>query len=134
MQWILPIWRELQARCPVKLCSITSERHGKAMNEFLNELLDEVGDQRVHPLTGLLDVVTTFIRDYEDERFAPQKCSPVAMLRFLMEQNGLEESDLRAFFGSPEVALNVLAGGSPITAAQARALAKEFGVTTAMFQ
>jgi antitoxin component HigA of HigAB toxin-antitoxin module len=133
MQWILPVWRELQARCPVSLCSITNERHGKAMNEFLNDLLDEIGDQRVHPLTGLLDAVTAFVRDYEEQRFVSQKCAAGAVLRFLMDQNGLCEADLRAFFESPAGAFDALTGACPITAKQARALAKEFGVSTAMF-
>jgi len=134
MQWILPAWRELQIRCPVKLCSISSERHGRAMNEFLNELLDEIGDQRSHPLTGLLDAVTLFIRDYEEERFSSQTCEPAAVLRFLMDQQGLEESDLRAFFDSPEQAFDACNGVVPISARQARMLAKELGVTAAMFQ
>ena len=103
------------------------------MNEFLNELLDEIGDQRVHPLTGLLDAVTSFVRDYEEQRFIPQKCPAPAVLRFLMDQNGLDEDDLRAFFQSPSEAFDVLAGAVPITTRQARVLAKEFGVTAAMF-
>ena len=103
------------------------------MSEFLNELLDEVGDQRIHPLTGLLDAVTAFVHDYEEERFAAQRCPPAAVLRFLMDQKGLCETDLAAFLESPEGALDVLAGTVPILARHARVLAKEFGVAAAMF-
>jgi antitoxin component HigA of HigAB toxin-antitoxin module len=132
-QWILPAWRELQSRCPVKLCSITSERHGKTMTDFMNELLDEVGDQREHPLTGLLDAVTAFVRDYEDEHCVLQKGKPGAVLRFLMEQNDLDPDDLRAFFDSYEEVIEALAGAAPITTDQARALGKQFGVPASMF-
>ncbi len=58
---VVPAWRELEARAPVKLCSIHTERHHKAMREFMNKLLDEIGDQESHPLMGLLDVVTLFV-------------------------------------------------------------------------
>jgi len=49
---VVPAWRELEARAPVKLCSIHTERHHKAMREFMNKLLDEIGDQESHPLMG----------------------------------------------------------------------------------
>lgn len=59
-------WRELEAHVPVKLGVIRNESHFKAMTEFVYELLDEIGDRESHPLAGLLEVVTLFVRDYED--------------------------------------------------------------------
>jgi HTH-type transcriptional regulator / antitoxin HigA len=50
---VTPAWRELEARTPVKLRAITGERHYRAMTEFMNQLLDRVGDREVHPLSGL---------------------------------------------------------------------------------
>lgn len=133
MNGILPVWRELQARSPVRLGSITSERHGRTMTDFMNELLDEVGDHREHPLTGLLDAVSAFIREFEDEYCVLPKCRPGAVLRFLMEQNDLEPDDLQAFFETQEHVLNALAGSASITTSQARALGKQFGVPAAVF-
>ena len=36
------------------------------MVEFMNQLLDEIGDRKTHPLRGLLDIVTSFVHDYEE--------------------------------------------------------------------
>jgi HTH-type transcriptional regulator/antitoxin HigA len=36
------------------------------MVEFINALLDEIGDNEAHPLAGLLDVVATFVHDFEE--------------------------------------------------------------------
>jgi HTH-type transcriptional regulator / antitoxin HigA len=38
-----PAWRELEIRAPVKLRAIANERHYRAMIDFMNELLDEIG-------------------------------------------------------------------------------------------
>ena len=63
---LLSAWRELEARAPVKLRAITSERHYRAMVEFINALLDEIGDNEAHPLAGLLDVAATFVHGFEE--------------------------------------------------------------------
>lgn len=88
---IAPAWRELEARVSVKLSAIRSERHYKSMTEFMNELLDEIGDRESHPLAGLLDVVTMFVRDYEEREVDIPEASPAAVLRFLMDRRGLRQ-------------------------------------------
>lgn len=57
---LAPAMKELETRATVKLRAIESERHYRAMVEFMNDLLDEVGDRENHPLMGLLDIVTAF--------------------------------------------------------------------------
>ena len=66
MDYLLTAWRDFEARAPVKLRAITSERHYRAMVEFMNALLDDIGDNESHPLAGLLDVVATFVHDFEE--------------------------------------------------------------------
>jgi HTH-type transcriptional regulator / antitoxin HigA len=128
-----PAWRELEARAPVKLRAIKSERHYKAMVAFMNGLLDEVGDRETHPLAGLLDVVGTFVRDYEEQNAPFPQASPAAVLRFLMDQHDLRQTDLAEIFGSQSNVSEVLNGKREINARQARALAKRFGVSPAAF-
>jgi predicted HTH domain antitoxin len=36
------------------------------MVDFLNNLIDEIGDRKTHPLMGLLDIVGCFVREYEE--------------------------------------------------------------------
>jgi len=130
---VAPAWRELEARAPVKLSTIRSERHYKAMTEFMNKLLDKIGDRETHPLAGLLDVVTMFVRDYEERHVELPEASPADVLRFLMDQRELRQVDLADLFGSQSNVSEVLNGKREINARQARALGKRFGVSPAAF-
>ena len=58
-------WSDVQARAPVKLRAIQGERHYRGMIQFMNELLDEIGDRETHPLMGMLDIVTELVHDHE---------------------------------------------------------------------
>lgn len=59
-------WREFQTWAPVKLGMVRDDRHYDAMVDFLNNLIDEIGDRETHPLMGLLDIVGCFVREYEE--------------------------------------------------------------------
>ena len=128
-----PAWRELEARAPVKLGTIRNERHFKAMTEFMNELLDKIGDRESHPLAGLLDVVTMFVRDYEDRNVEIPEATPAVVLRFLMDQRELRQVDVADLFGSQSNVSEVLSGKREINARQAKALGKRFGVSPSVF-
>lgn len=130
---LTPAWRELEARAPVKLRAVSSDRHYRAMVKFMNELLDDVGDLESHPLAGLLDVVTTFVQDYEERNVQLPDVKPAAMLRFLMQQHNLRQADLAEFFGAQSNVSEILSGKREINARQARALAKRFKVSPAAF-
>ena len=130
---LTPTWRELESQTHVKLRAIESERHYRAMVSFMNDLLDRVGDRETHPLMGLLDVVTTFVHDYEERNVEIPDAAPAVVLGFLMEQNNLRQSDLAEDFGSQSNVSEVLSGKREINARQARALAQRFGVSPAVF-
>jgi predicted HTH domain antitoxin len=59
-------WREFQTWTPVKLGMVRDDRHYDAMADFLNTLIEEIGDCETHPLMGLLDIVGGFVREYEE--------------------------------------------------------------------
>jgi HTH-type transcriptional regulator/antitoxin HigA len=130
---LAPAWSELEGRSPVKLRTIQTDRHYRAMIEFLNNLLDEIGDRETHPLMGLLDIVTTFVRDYEEREADLPNAEPSAVLRLLMEQHDLRQADLANIFGSQSNVSEVLSGKREINARQARELGKRFGVSPAVF-
>ncbi len=130
---LTPTWRELESQTHVKLRTIESERHYRAMISFMNDLLDMVGDRETHPLMGLLDVVTAFVHDYEERNIEIPDATPAVILGFLMEQNNLRQNDLAEDFGSQSNVSEVLSGKREINARQARALAKRFGVSPAVF-
>jgi HTH-type transcriptional regulator / antitoxin HigA len=130
---LAPAWLELETRAPVKLRAIESERHYRGMVDFMNQLLDKIGDREMHPLMGLLDIVTVFVRDYETRNVEIPDAEPSAVLRLLMEQHDLRQADLAKIFGSQSNVSEVLNGKRNINARQARALGKRFKVSPAVF-
>jgi HTH-type transcriptional regulator/antitoxin HigA len=123
---LTPTWRELESQTHVKLRAIESERHYRAMVSFMNDLLDKVGDREKHPLMG-------FVHDDEERNIEIPDAAPAVVLGFLIEQNNLRQSDLAEDFGSQSNVSEVLSGKREINARQARALAKRFGVSPAVF-
>jgi HTH-type transcriptional regulator/antitoxin HigA len=104
------------------------------MQVLLDELLQEVGDDEDHPLVDLLDVVGLLIAQYDQENGPRiEAASPQDVLKFLMDQHGLKQSDLRKEIGTQGVVSEVLAGSRKINVRQAKALAQRFGVSPAVF-
>jgi HTH-type transcriptional regulator/antitoxin HigA len=71
--------------------------------------------------------------EYEDRTVAPPDASPLEVLKFLMEQNGLRPVDLLDIFGSRAVASQVLNGKRELSKNHARALASRFQISMEAF-
>jgi HTH-type transcriptional regulator/antitoxin HigA len=101
----------------------------------MEQLLEEVGDDEDHPLADLLDVVGVLVDQYENESMTTRlkPAEPRDVLRFLMEQHDLAQSDLRKEIGTQGVVSEVLSGSRKLNARQAKALAKRFGVSPVVF-
>jgi HTH-type transcriptional regulator/antitoxin HigA len=104
------------------------------MQSLMDELVEQVGDDEDHPLADLLDVVGLLIAQY-DEEHAPsiEATKPQDVLKFLMDQHGLKQSDLRREIGTQGVVSEILSGERSINVRQAKALAKRFGVSPVVF-
>jgi len=100
--------------------------------ERLNCLLDEVGTDEQHPLYTLLDTLGTLVHAYEEQHHPMPECSGVDVLRFLMEEHGLTQSDLQEV-GSQGVVSDTLRGKRALNVRQIRALAERFRVSPAVF-
>ena len=114
------------------ILSIRNEREYNRAVKRLNELLDVVGDHERHPLYGLLDTLGTLIHAYEEKHHPMPACSGADMLRFLMDEHRLTDSDLPEV-GSHNVVSDILSGKRELTVQQIRALAKRFHVSPAVF-
>jgi HTH-type transcriptional regulator/antitoxin HigA len=112
--------------------SIRSEHDYDRAVERLNQLLDEVGTDEVHPLYGLLDALGTMIEAWELDHHSLPEQNGVQALRFLMEEHGLTQSELPEV-GSQGVVSEILRGKRELNVRQVRALAKRFGVSPAVF-
>lgn len=130
---LLPAWKGLRKSAPF-FGPIRNERDFGRMQSLMDMLLAEVGDNENHPLADLLDVVGMLVSQYEDENTPGlQSAEPLDVLRFLMEQHNLKQSDLRKEIGTQGVVSEILSGSREINARQAKALAKRFGVSPAVF-
>ena len=71
--------------------------------------------------------------EYEDRTVEPPTSTPLEVLKFLMEQNGLRPVDMAEVFGSRAVASLVLNGKREISKALARRLADRFRLSIEAF-
>jgi HTH-type transcriptional regulator / antitoxin HigA len=114
------------------LLSIRAEHEYDLAVERLNHLLDEVGTDEQHPLYTLLDTLGTLIHAYEEQHHPMPEYSGVDVLRFLMDEHGLTQSDLPEV-GSQGVVSDILRGKRELNVRQIRALAQRFQVSPAVF-
>jgi Predicted transcription regulator containing HTH domain len=112
--------------------TIRNEREYNAAVKRLNELLDEIGADEKHPLYSLLDTLGTLIEAYEEEHHPVPEANGSDVLRFLMDEHGLTQSDLPEV-GSQGVVSEILNGKRELNVRQIRTLAERFHVSPAAF-
>ena len=111
---------------------LRNEREYDQAVKRLNSLIDEIGTNEQHLLYDLLDTLGTVIHAYEEKHHPMPRCSGAEMLRFLMEEHGMTQSDLPEI-GSQGVVSEILSSKRELNVRQIRALAKRFQVSPAVF-
>lgn len=114
------------------LLTIHNEREYDLAVKRLKGLLDEIGTNTRHPLYELLDTLGTLIHVYEEKHYPIPECDGASMLRFLMEEHGLTQSDLPEI-GSQGVVSEILNGKRELNVRQIRSLAQRFHVSPGVF-
>lgn len=114
------------------LLAIHTEAEYDQAVERLNELIDEIGTDESHPLYELLDTLGVMIQHYEEEHYPMPTVSGAEMLRFLMDEHELKQSELPEI-GSQGVVSEILSGKRELNLRQIRALANRFHVSPAVF-
>jgi HTH-type transcriptional regulator / antitoxin HigA len=130
---IAPAWSAFQSALPVKLRPLHSAHEYDQMVELMNNLLDVVGDDEDHELADLLELVGQLVEDYDDDHHAIPDAPPHEVLRFLLDQHHLKQSDLATEIGGQSVVSAILNGKREINARQAKALAARFEISVAAF-
>ena len=130
----VPLTTELKTHWPTirPLLTIRNERDYDRAVKRLNNLLDEIGTNERHPLFSFMDTLGTVIEAYEAEHHPVPASSGTDMLRHLMAEHGLSQSELSEI-GSQGVVSEVLSGKRELNLRQIRALAKRFHVSPAVF-
>lgn len=99
---------------------------------LMGAILDETRnssarEDATHPLADLLDLLTAAVHEYEAGHDAIPASSPRDVLRFLMNQHDLNQSDLPEV-GSQSVISEILAGRRRLNTRQIAALVQRFHV------
>ena len=82
---------------------------------------------------SLLELLSILIESYEAEHYPFPEVPPNEILKFLMEQKDLKQSDLLDIFGSSGITSEVVNGKGSISKAQAKKLAEFFKVSAELF-
>lgn len=123
-------WRAFTEEVPVR--PIRLEADYEQMVTLMNRLLDVVGDDESHPLAPVLALVGDQVEGYDSVHFAIPQSEPREVLRYLMDQRGLKQSDLGDLIAQPNL-WAILSGHRSISRDLAKALAKRFDVSVAVF-
>ena len=112
----------------------TNDSEYDALVTTLNDLLDVAGDDESHPLSSLMDYVGDLVSEYEQAHhpIATTPTEPKEILRFLMTQHGLKQSDLPEV-GNQSIISGLLSGARPFNLRHIEALKKRFGVSAELF-
>lgn len=111
----------------------SSEEKYQVLIGLFDQLIDRIGEDEEHPLTNLLEILAILIESYE-EIYLPALNTPssVEILDFLMEENGLTQSDLPEI-GSQGVVSEILRGKRQLNTRQIKALSERFKVSPKVF-
>ena len=117
----------------VPLRPIRAEQQYDAAVASMNRLLDAGAADETHPLADLVATLGELIGDYDALHFPAADVAPSEVLRALMHQHGLTQSELAQELGSQGVVSEILSGKRAMNLRQMRALATRFSVPVAAF-
>jgi HTH-type transcriptional regulator/antitoxin HigA len=80
-----------------------------------------------------INLLSLLVEKYEAERFPMAASSPIEVLKFLMEQNGLQQRDLMEELGSESNVSLILSGKRNLTVPHVQRLSRRFGVPASVF-
>ncbi|GGC83274.1 helix-turn-helix domain-containing protein [Undibacterium terreum] len=99
---------------------------------FINQLLDTGAANEFSPLADLTNVLGLLVADYESAQNSVPAIAPVELLRFLMEQHHLAQSDMPEI-GSEDEVSDILCGKQQLDTRQIKLLAGRFKVPVSIF-
>lgn len=80
-----------------------------------------------------IDLLSLLVETYQAQHRTLPKATPLDILRFLMDHNGLQQNDLVPQFGSVALVSMILAGKRNLTVQHIRALSVRFDVPASLF-
>jgi len=109
-----------------------SEKDYRALVNILDSLVDEVGDNQTHELAAAMETIGNLIENYEDQNHRMNESSPIDVLKYLMQEHGLKQSDLKEI-GSQGVVSEILSGKRMLNIEQVKKISTRFHVSPLVF-
>ena len=125
---IAKVWPDIQ---PIFSVPHNEKDYNKLVN-FLDNLIDEVGNNENHPLTSLMETIGTLIETYESQYVNEIEGNSIDALNALIEEHGLKQADLSEI-GSQGVVSEILSGKRQLNVRQIKILSNRFKVSPAVF-
>jgi len=99
----------------------------------LNNLLDDGAGDESHPMAATVTTLGDLIATYDELHYPPAKVSPSTILKFLMEQHCLTESQLPEV-GGANLVRSILDDSVNLTETQIAALSQRFKLAGSVFR
>lgn len=128
LEEIAKVWPDIQ---PIFSVPHNEKDYNKLVH-FLDNLIDEVGNEENHPLASLMETIGSLIETYESQHMNDIEGNAIEALNVLMEEHGLKQSDLPQI-GSQGVVSEILSGKRQLNVRQIKMLSKRFKVSPAVF-
>ena len=109
-----------------------TEKEYKALVEVLDSLVDEVGNNQNHKLAPVMETIGNLIENYEDQNYKVGDASPVDTLKYLMQEHGLNQADLKEI-GSQGVVSEILTGKRTLNIEQIKKVSHRFNISPLVF-
>lgn len=104
---------------------IKTEKDYKEALQLADKLFDAEPDT---PESDMLELIVTLIEIYEKEHYSIDNPSPLAAIKFRMEQLNLTQKDLIPIIGSKSKVSEVLSGKRTLSLNMIRKLSSELGI------
>lgn len=109
---------------------IKTERDHKQALEYIEYVMDKPKLSTAE--RKKLEVVVVLVEKYETENFPINNPNPVDMIKFVMDQQGLKQSDLVQYIGHKGAVSEILAGKKNLTVDMIRNLEAGLGIPASL--
>ena len=109
-----------------------TEKEYQDLVKTLDNLIDEVGENESHELAPVMETIGNLIENYESQNFKINGSTPIEALKYLMQEHGLKQADLKEI-GSQGVVSEVLKGKRKLNIDQIKKISNKFQVSPLVF-
>jgi HTH-type transcriptional regulator/antitoxin HigA len=132
-QKVSPTYMKLVELFPLQVITYKNQ-HAVAL-KVLEKLISYINEERPSDegAEAYLKILSDLVGDYERDHYKTSAVSGTEMLAYLMELQGLNQSDLAKELGGQPIVSKILKGERELNLRQVKALARRFKVSPEVF-